>query len=170
MLSSYSSSTSGIKALTSSVLTSIKTAASTAATNLQDGLEAFDSKYCSAAVFEAPATHPARFTGPSFTLEFATGNCTFNETAFVESGEKRLDCFEPSITYTKTPSNFTSKYISGASFTSKSCLVGKTFGEETTQVLAVFDGTTEVTKDGIAEVVRSEVAKLLSSLAALKGK
>lgn len=152
------------------MLTSLKSAASNAAESITEGLEAFDSRYCSAASFEAPASHPARFTGPSFTLEFSTGNCTFNETAFVHEGEKRLDCFEPSITYVKTPSNFTSKYVSGAAFASKSCLVGKTFGEETTEVLAVFDGSTEITKDGIAEVVRSEVAKLLTSLAALKGR
>jgi threonine aldolase len=52
-----------------------------------------------------------------------------------------LNCTEPSITYSKGPANFTSKYHTAPEFVSKECKVTKTFGEESEKVLFVFDGT-----------------------------
>ena len=59
--------------------------------------------------------------GPSASLTFSWGNCTFNETQFLDSSEdtKIFNCTEPSIVYDKEPAIFTSKYKSGDSFTGK---------------------------------------------------
>ena len=53
---------------------------------------------------------------------------------------QELNCTEPSIVFTKTPANFTSKYHSAPVFTSKECKVTKTFGDAVQKVLFVFDG------------------------------
>jgi len=60
-------------------------------------------------------------TGPSASLTFSWGNCTFNESQFLDSSEatKILNCTEPSIVYDKDPAIFTSKYKTGDSFTGK---------------------------------------------------
>lgn len=59
--------------------------------------------------------------GPSASLTFSWGKCTFNESQFLDSSEptKVLNCTEPSITLDKEPAIFTSKYTSGPSFTGK---------------------------------------------------
>ena len=53
---------------------------------------------------------PATFVGHSMAVTFSLGNCTFNESKWVHDDVKELDCTEPSISYVKTPANFTSKY------------------------------------------------------------
>lgn len=59
--------------------------------------------------------------GPSASLTFSWGSCTFNESQVLDSSEttKILNCTEPSITYDKEPAIFTSKYTSGGSYTGK---------------------------------------------------
>ena len=61
--------------------------------------------------------------GPSASLTFSWGECTFNESQFLESDStKILNCTEPSIEYAKEPAIFTSKYKTGGTFTGKVCV------------------------------------------------
>lgn len=59
--------------------------------------------------------------GPSASLTFSWGNCTFNESQFLDSSDstKTLNCIEPSIVYDKGPAIFTSKYKTGDTFIGK---------------------------------------------------
>ena len=107
---------------------------------------------------------PATFAGPAVTITFATGSCTFNETYFWKTGEKLITCVEPVITYEKTPAIFLSKRKTPITFTSKTCNISKSFGEETTTVLYSFDGSKQLDAGDISAKVTEEVKQALSSL------
>ncbi|KAI3428280.1 hypothetical protein D9Q98_006659 [Chlorella vulgaris] len=89
----------------------------------------------------AAGKEPATFTGSSMTVTFALGSCNFNEAAYIEDGRKVLNCSEPSISYVKAPSSFTSKFKTAPAFTSKECIVTKVFGEADEKELFNFDGS-----------------------------
>ena len=59
--------------------------------------------------------------GPSASLTFSWGDCTFDVSQFLDSSDstKILNCTEPSIVYDKEPAIFTSKYKTGGTFTGK---------------------------------------------------
>lgn len=71
-----------------------------------------------------------------------------------------LNCTEPSITYAKVPANFTSKFHSAPTFTSKECKVTKTFGESVEKVLFVFDGTQAPDMNTLVAKVRRRTTTL----------
>ena len=77
--------------------------------------------------FDSPVPRPSPLLAPSPPITTA-------------AAPQELNCTEPSIVFTKTPANFTSKYHSAPVFTSKECKVKKTFGDAVQKVLFVFDG------------------------------
>lgn len=79
-------------------------------------------------------------------------------------GVKELECTEPSMTYTKFPASYHSKFHSAPSFTSKSCALSKDFGEDSVSVLATFDGTTSPSTAELTAKITSEIKTLLSTL------
>jgi len=83
---------------------------------------------------------------------------------FAENKTKELECVEPSIIFSKTPANFTSKYKSAPKFVSKQCAIEKTFGTEVRKVLYVFDGTNPVDVNSLTTTVLSEVRSLMDGL------
>ncbi|KAL3146193.1 hypothetical protein ABBQ32_002899 [Trebouxia sp. C0010 RCD-2024] len=144
-------------------LTSLKTAVSSYNdTQSQAVLAAFNAEFCEEATYEAPSKKPLNFTGPSASLTFSWGNCTFNESQFLDSdSSKILNCTEPSIEYAKEPAIFTSKYQTGGTFTGKECVVEKDFGEETTQVLYVFDDASSLDILNITASLEKNIAGLM---------
>lgn len=97
-------------------------------------------------------------------ITFATGTCIFNETLFWTTGEKLITCTEPSITYEKDPAVFLSKRKTPITFTSKTCNISKSFGEETDTTLYVFDGSKQLDASDISEKVTEQVKEALASL------
>lgn len=108
---------------------------------------------------------PATFIGPSFSLTFDTGSCVFNSTLFWETGKKVLECVEPSIIFVKDPAVFKSKRKTPVTFTSKTCNISKTFGEEWNTTLYVFDGSkNQVSVSDLTAKITAEVQNALTSL------
>lgn len=83
---------------------------------------------------------------------------------YAVNNEKELNCVEPSITFTKTPANFTSKYKSAPKFISKECKIEKTFGDDIRKVLYVFDGSSPVDINALTNTVLGEVRQLMGNL------
>lgn len=81
-----------------------------------------------------------------------------------DENKKELICFEPSITFTKTPANFTSKYKAAPEFTAKECKISKTFGEDVKKVLFVFDGQNPVDLGALTNTIMTEVRGTMGSL------
>ncbi|DBA68298.1 TPA: hypothetical protein ACH3X2_013620 [Trebouxia sp. C0005] len=147
-------------------LTSLKTAVSSYNdSQAQELLASFDAEFCTDASFTASSEKPLNFTGPSASLTFSWGNCTFNESQFLDSSEatKILNCTEPSIVYDKEPAIFTSKYKTGDAFTGKSCVVDKDFGSDSTQVLYVFDDSQSLDILNITSTLEQHIADLMDT-------
>lgn len=140
-----------------------------AATQL-DVLEAqYEALYCSPARFEQSVKKPAKFVGQSFAITFDTGACSFDDTKFLKDHKKQLDCVKPAITHVKIPGNFSSKFHSAPKFVNKVCSVTKVFGDETSQVLFVFDGKTQLDVNTLSTRITEEVKNLLSGVAPKTG-
>ena len=112
--------------------------------------------------FDSPVPRPSPLLAPSPPITTA-------------AAPQELNCTEPSIVFTKTPANFTSKYHSAPVFTSKECKVKKTFGDAVQKVLFVFDGQqapditalTAQASDSAAAVCRAQRCVGQSRMAAL---
>eukprot|EP00887_Chlorella_sp_A99_P006034 scaffold22.g6034.t1 len=98
-------------------------AAASLASQAEATIAAYEAQYCTPAVLKPGKKVPATFFGHSFALTLTTGNCSFNHTKYLQ-GEKELDCVKPSISYIKTPANFTSHYNKATVF------MEKKFGEQ----------------------------------------
>ncbi|PSC68110.1 hypothetical protein C2E20_8257 [Micractinium conductrix] len=142
----------------------LSAAYATAGAQAEAALAAFEKEYCTPATFVPSEKVPATFTGHSMSLTFSLGECTFDDHKWLHEDVKELDCTEPSITYTKTPANFTSKFHSAPSFTSKECKIEKVFGEEVTQVLFVFDGSQAPDVATLTAKITEEVKKVLGTV------
>ena len=114
---------------------------SSLASNWEAIAQGISARYCAEPVFTPPTKKPAKFSGPGFSLTFSSGNCTFDEEAFFVNHTKVLNCTKPSVTFVKTPANFTSHFKSAPRLVGKSCAISKTFGEVEEKVLFVFDGS-----------------------------
>ncbi|KAL4858406.1 hypothetical protein ACK3TF_001387 [Chlorella vulgaris] len=112
----------------------------------------------------AAGKEPATFTGSSMTVTFALGSCNFNEVAYHEDGRKVLNCSEPSISYVKAPSSFTSKFNTAPAFTSKECIVTKVFGEADEKVLFNFDGSQAPDMNSIIAKITEEIKGVMGSV------
>eukprot|EP00887_Chlorella_sp_A99_P002574 scaffold6.g2574.t1 len=122
-------------------------------------IAAYEQAYCTPAQLKKSVKKPATFTGHGFAITFTTGNCSFNHTKYLVDGIKELDCVEPSISYIKTPANFTSHYIKAPVF------IEKKFGEQVDKVLYVFDSSQpNLDVHKLTEQLTSEVKSLLSSI------
>jgi hypothetical protein len=106
---------------------------------------------------------PATFTGIGAELLFSSGDCTVDEEIFFTAKKVVLNCTEPSITYTKTPAEFTSKYVSAPKFVGKECKISKTFGEEVEEVIFTFDGSTMPDTTALASTIAGEVQKAVGT-------
>ncbi|KAL6774538.1 hypothetical protein ACKKBG_A25370 [Auxenochlorella protothecoides x Auxenochlorella symbiontica] len=137
---------------------------STLTGQLENLYTTFESQFCTEAEFDFGRKRPATFTGPSFDITFSTGSCSFNETVFWKTGEKELNCVEPSIEFTKEPAVFVSKRKTPITFTSKYCNVNKTFGEEETTILYSFDGSKQLSVNDLTSKITDEVKQALSTL------
>ena len=84
--------------------------------------------------------------------------------SFADENRKILNCIEPSITFTKTPANFTSKYKSAPKFISKECKVVKRFGEPIQKVIYVFDGSAPVDLNAITNTVLNEIRQVTGAI------
>ncbi|KAL4858407.1 hypothetical protein ACK3TF_001387 [Chlorella vulgaris] len=98
------------------------------------------------------------------TVTFALGSCNFNEVAYHEDGRKVLNCSEPSISYVKAPSSFTSKFNTAPAFTSKECIVTKVFGEADEKVLFNFDGSQAPDMNSIIAKITEEIKGVMGSV------
>ena len=74
---------------------------------------------------------------------------------------KQINCIKPAVVYAKTPATFTSKYKSAPTFTTKECIVSKTFGEPLVKVLYVFDGSDTSSIANLTSRVTSEMRDVL---------
>ncbi|KAK2079418.1 hypothetical protein QBZ16_003110 [Prototheca wickerhamii] len=160
ILEKYQAGVTGLNTLASSLSSSAKGLSE----SLVAGYTAYESQYCTEASFDVGSWKPAGFIGAGFNLTFDTGSCSFNETKFLMDGVKELECTEPSMTYTKFPASYHSKFHSAPSFTSKSCALSKDFGEDSVSVLATFDGTTSPSTAELTAKITSEIKTLLSTL------
>ncbi|KDD76526.1 hypothetical protein H632_c194p0 [Helicosporidium sp. ATCC 50920] len=131
---------------------------------MRAGFDTYQSRYCTPAEFEPSTLVPANFSGMALSVEFSTGNCTFNETRWIVDGVKELNCFEPSIVYEKIAPSFTSKHLSAATFKSKECAISKEFGTEEIKNLLTFDGHEKLDTQKLTEQISAELKALLSTL------
>ncbi|KAL4427814.1 hypothetical protein ABPG75_001903 [Micractinium tetrahymenae] len=148
----------------SSLSGAMSTAYAQAGAQAEAALAAFEKQYCTPATFTPSVKVPATFVGHSMAVTFSMGNCTFNESKWLNDDIKELECIEPSISHTKKPATFTSKFHSAPSFTSKVCKVTKTFGEPVEKVLFVFDGTQAPDINALTAQITEEVKKVLGTV------
>ncbi|KAK9819781.1 hypothetical protein WJX72_002271 [[Myrmecia] bisecta] len=125
---------------------------------------------CEPATFTPSYYVPANYTGPGMSLTFSTGSCSFNTTTYVAGTNPILDCIQPAIVYKQTPAIFTSKYISPAVFTAKSCNLNITIPglpvpmatAPTKQVLYVFGNSDPSGLAGIAKTLQGQMTAMFS--------
>ncbi|KAL4858405.1 hypothetical protein ACK3TF_001386 [Chlorella vulgaris] len=154
----------GVKAGLNTLHTTLTTAYANAGVSAEAAVSAFEAQYCKPAAFKPSEKKPATFAGHAMEVVFSMGECVFEEAQWVEEGSKVLNCTEPSITYTKTPANFTSKYHTAPAFKSKECKVKKEFGESVEKVLFVFDGTQAPDMNSLIAKITEEVKGVLSTV------
>ncbi|KAL4442033.1 hypothetical protein ABPG77_011294 [Micractinium sp. CCAP 211/92] len=172
----------GMQQSLSSMSGAVTSALSQAGAQAEAALAAFEHQYCKPATFTPSQKVPATFVGHSMAVTFSMGNCTFNESKWLNDDIKQLECIEPSISYTKRPATFTSKFQvppgggrgplkagpptreGAGGFTSKVCKVTKTFGEPVEKVLFVFDGTQAPDINALTAQITEEVKKVLGTV------
>ncbi|PSC68122.1 hypothetical protein C2E20_8258 [Micractinium conductrix] len=148
----------------STTVGALTAAYASAGAQAEAALAAYEKEYCTPATFTPSEKVPAIFTGKGLSLDFSLGECTFDEHKWIHEDVKELDCTEPSITLTKTPANFTSKFRSAPEFTSKECKIEKVFGQEVEQVLFVFDGSSVPDVTQLTAKINEEVKKVLGTV------
>ncbi|KAL4442032.1 hypothetical protein ABPG77_011293 [Micractinium sp. CCAP 211/92] len=127
-------------------------ALSQAGAQAEAALAAFEQQYCKPATFTPSQKVPATFVGHSMAVTFSMGNCTFNESKWLNDDIKvgaRLAAWLGSA---------------AAHFTSKVCKVTKTFGEPVEKVLFVFDGTQAPDINALTAQITEEVKKVLGTV------
>lgn len=136
---------------------------------LESIAEGISAKYCTEAVYVPKTKEPAEFTGPGFSITFLTGECSIDEKALLFDKTKTIDCLKPSVVYEKTPATFVAKYKASPEFYGKECKVTKSFGEEITKVLYVFDGSDNLPLANLTSRITSEVQDVLGGARAGAG-
>jgi len=129
----------------------------------EEGIEA---KYCTPAEFTPAVKKNAKFTGPSFILNFFSGSCSLDDDAFIFNKTKQLECVKPEITYNKIPANYSSKYKAAPTFSGKTCLLSKEYGETIQKVLFVFNGDDYPDIKNLTHQVAEEMKTVLGGITA----
>ncbi|PRW56581.1 hypothetical protein C2E21_4769 [Chlorella sorokiniana] len=164
LLSAMQQSAAGFKQGISSMTAAASAQYEALTEQAEAALAALEAQYCTPATFTPSEKVPATFVGHSMAITFDMGSCTFDDHKWLHGGEKELECIEPSITYVKFPANFTSKYHSAPSFTSKVCKKTKTFGEPVEKVLFVFDGQKAPDMNALVAQITAEVKNVLGTV------
>lgn len=112
----------------------------------QDLLKA---KFCTPAKFSPPRPQGHVFFGPGLSIQITTGSVIINETELLLNKAPAYNKTLPAVNIVATPAEFVSKTSGRPSVVSNFCRFQRSFGNQTTRVLAVFDGNTTSTGKGL---------------------
>lgn len=122
-------------------------------------------RFCTPSKFSPPRSQGHVFLGPGLSLQITTGSVIINASEILLNKSPAYNKTLPAINVVATPAEFLSKTSGRASVSTNFCRLQRNFGQQTTRVLAVFDGDTSssgrgLDRQAVITTIVTEVSRL----------